>query len=193
VTRDDTLIVWRRYRSRLGIDGSVAVELGIIAPILVILAVGIVDLGNYFNFSQALAAATRIGAEYARDSSVCQASTTGIDVLGGTVHTCCTTGTACPPGTSGTPGITRAMKQSMNYGPTDLTFTAVAACPSGAPSGVMLTCDCGPGVAGTCGTVCGAGGNNRVFIKVTASQAFSPTILPGMPTTICGLTELRIQ
>jgi hypothetical protein len=48
-----------------GVDGSVAVELGLSAPMLVILAVGIVDLGNWFNFNQALEAATRIGAEYA--------------------------------------------------------------------------------------------------------------------------------
>ena len=178
------------------VAGAVAVELGLLAPLLVVLAIGIVDFGNLLNFSQALAAATRVGAEYARGSSVCRASETGIDVLAGTVHTCCTTGTATPPATcpAGTPGITGAMTQSMNYGPTDLTFTAVAACPSGTPSGVMLTCDCGPGVSGTCGTVCGTGGTNRVFIKITASQAFTPMISwPGMPTAICGVTELRIQ
>src|SRR6266481_8085350 len=66
---------WRAPRHRrflCGIDGSVAVELGLTAPILVILTVRPVDLGNLFNFSQALQAATRIGAEYAMGGPSCQ-------------------------------------------------------------------------------------------------------------------------
>jgi Flp pilus assembly protein TadG len=47
-------------------NGSVAAEFALVAPVLVLLAVGVVDFGTLAAKSAGLAATTRIGAEYAR-------------------------------------------------------------------------------------------------------------------------------
>jgi Flp pilus assembly protein TadG len=157
----------------LDVAGAVAVELGILAPLLVILAVGIVDLGNLLNNDQALAAAARIGAQYARNSTTCQ---TGIQVLNTPQVS-----TACGN------GIQSAMTNSMNYSAGALTF----------PASFPLTCQCDDATAIACTSSCAAAARpapNRVFITVSASQSFTPMIAwPGMPSAINGGTEIRLQ
>ena len=112
----------------LGDDGGVAVELGLLASFfLVPLLLGIIQYGLYFNATQSLAAATRVGAEYARDSTTCQDSRTGISILSNSVGQFCQT------------GIQYAIQASMNFSP---------ALP--APT-VALTCQCDDGTAITCG------------------------------------------
>jgi len=156
------------------VAGAVAVELGVVAPLLVVLAVGIVDFGNLLNNDQALAAAARIGAQYARNSSFCKS---GIQVLSSPpVNAACTT------------GIQNAMRQSMNYSAGQLTF----------PASIPLTCECDDGTSITCGNnACATAGRpapDRVFITVSASQSFTPMIAwPGMPSAINGGTEIRLQ
>ena len=58
-----------------GCRGSVAAEFAVVAPIVLLIIVGVADLGSLTKQSAALAGATRIGAEYARYRS---ADTTGI-------------------------------------------------------------------------------------------------------------------
>lgn len=165
----------QRYRRDvLGDDGSVAVELGVLGSLfLVPLLLGIVQYGLYFDATQALAAATRVGAEYARDGSSCQS---GIQVLNSPpVSSACTT------------AIQSAIKNSMNYPSGALTF----------PGSFPLTCQCDDATAITCGNSCAAAGRpapNRVFITVSASQTFTPFVtLWTVPTTINGVTDIRIQ
>jgi hypothetical protein len=163
---------WRN-RGLLGIEGSVAVELGLIGGlVLVPLLLGIIDFGRLLNNSQALAAATRIGAEYARGSSTCQA---GIQILNTPpVNTACTT------------GIQNATQNSINFSPA-LTF----------PASFPLTCECDDKSSITCGNSCAAAGRpapNRVFITVRASQSFTPMVSwPGIPTTLNAGAEIRLQ
>jgi hypothetical protein len=59
---------YNRTRPRRFIDcsGSVAAEFAIAAPAVIVIAVGIVDFGTLATESTELAAAARIGAEYAR-------------------------------------------------------------------------------------------------------------------------------
>jgi Flp pilus assembly protein TadG len=185
VTRRQVVISrWRSRRSgrdRLGIDGSVAVELGITAPILVILTVSMVDLGNLFNFSQALEAATRIGAEYARGGANCQPT-------GGWG------GASAVPGAC-TTAVQSAVTSSMAFVPALNAPTVSLACEctsTAVPSTYQAT---------TCGTSCftspppgGYTGPNRVFVTVGATQSFTPMISwPGMPTTLAALTKIRVQ
>jgi len=163
---------WRRPFF-LDVAGAVAVEVGVLAPLLVILAIGIVDFGNLLNNDQALAAAARIGAEYARNSPICQA---GIQVLNTPpVNAACTT------------GIQNAMTNSMNYGVGALTF----------PASFPLTCECDDATSIACTSSCAAAARpapNRLFITVSASQSFTPMIAwPGMPSAINGGTEIRLQ
>ena len=164
-----------RRRDFLGDDGSVAVELGLLASFfLVPLLLGIIQYGLYFNATQSLAAATRIGAEYARDGAQCQS---GIQVL-----------LSPPVSTNCNNAIQAAVNQSMSYPSGALTF----------PASFPLTCECDDGTAITCGNnSCAAAGRpapNRVFITVSASQTFTPFVaLWTIPTTINGTTDIRIQ
>jgi TadE-like protein len=160
-------------RRFLGTAGAAAVEFALVTPFLFLLIFGGVDFGNFFNSSQAIAAATRAGAEYARGSSTCKA---GIQVLNTPqISTNCTT------------GIKNAMQNSFSFNPA-LTF----------PTSPALACYCdGDNGTITCGdfSCATAGrGNNEVFVSVSASQAITPLIpLPGFPATLNGLTELRLQ
>jgi len=159
----------------LGDGGGVAVELGLLASFfLVPLLLGIIQYGLYFNATQSLAAATRVGAEYARDGATCQS---GIQILlSPPVSAACNT------------GIQTAINNSMNYPSGALTF----------PASFPLTCQCDDGTAITCGNnSCATAGRpppNRVFITVSASQTFTPFVaLWTIPTTINGTTDIRIQ
>jgi Flp pilus assembly protein TadG len=171
----------RRGRKSVGIDGSVAVELGLTAPILVILTVGIVDLGNWFNFNQALNAATRIGAEYARGGVSCQ-PTGG---WGGA--------TAVPANC--TTDVQRAVTRSMAFVPAlnAPTVSLDVYCRSpGTPDTYVQTmpgnsCYTNPPAAGSTGP-------NRVFVTVGATQPFSPMISwPFMPKRLAAVAQVRVQ
>jgi len=163
----------------LGDDGGVAVELGLLASFfLVPVLLGIIQYGLYFNATQSLAAATRVGAEYARDGAQCQS---GIQVL-----------LSPPVSANCNNSIQAAVNQSMSYPSGALTF----------PASFPLTCQCDDATATnpspiTCGNSCATAGRpppNRVFITVNASQTFTPFVtLWTVPMTINGKTDIRIQ
>jgi Flp pilus assembly protein TadG len=180
-------ITWRPGRGSLGTAGAVAAELAIATPFLSLLILGVVDFGGYMNGSQAIAAATRVGAEYARDSAVCQSSTTGVDMVNDVVNATCI-GAGNPAS-----GIEGAMQNAMNFSPA-LTF----------PTAPFLTCQCddgtkaNPNTTSGCGNYSCAANNrpapNRVFITVGASQTIDPILgWAGFPTTVPGLTQIRLQ
>jgi Flp pilus assembly protein TadG len=176
--RRPSIVASQRARGRcpkfLGDDGSVAVELGLLASFfLVPLLLGIIQYGLYFNATQSLAAATRVGAAYARDGATCQA---GIQILlNPPVNATCTN------------DIQRAMKLSMGYSAGALTF----------PASFPVTCQCDDATAIACGNSCAAASRpapNRVFVTISASQTFTPFVaLWTVPTTINGATDIRIQ
>lgn len=162
-----------RRACHLDSAGSAAIELALVLPFLVLLIIGALDFAWLFNNSQALSAATRAGAEYARNSTTCQS---GINVLNSPqiTGTCIT-------------GIQNTMQNSYNFNPA-LTY----------PNGVSLACYCdGDGGTITCGNAsCATAGrgNNELFVKVTANRAITPPApLPGFPTSLNGVTELRLQ
>jgi Flp pilus assembly protein TadG len=147
----------QRSREVLGEDGSVAVELGLIATlVLVPLLIVILDFGMLFNDMQVIAVTTRIGAEYARQRP------------------------------TDTAGIKNAMQNSMVFSPA-LTF----------PASFTQTCQCDDGTSITCGSSCATAGRpapNRVYLTISASQTYTPFVsFPGIPTTLNGVTDVRIQ
>jgi Flp pilus assembly protein TadG len=156
--------IGRRF---LGSDGAVLVEFALAAPILATLVLGIADLGLLAAKTAALEGVTRVGAEYARNNSTCQADLTG---------------------TSCTSGIEGAMTSSGNFSPA-LTF------PSGTTP-FTVSCQCDDGSSITCGTTCTGAGKtpNRVLITVTASQSYTAILpWPGLPSSVTASTEMRVE
>ena len=178
-------ILRRPGRGFLDTAGAVAAELAMATPFLVLLILGVIDYGAYMNSSQQVAAATRVGAEFARDSTICQNTTTGIDTVNVVIKATCLS--------AATNSIEAAMQNSMNFGAA-LTFPNMSTC-STSPS-PCLTCKCEDGSAIACGnTACPvATAPKRVFVTVSASLAITPLVSwPGFPTAVPGLTEVRLQ
>jgi hypothetical protein len=169
----------------LGTSGAVAVELAMVTPVMVTLVLGGVDFGNLFVSGQSIAAATRVGAEFARNSPTCQNSATGIQILPNPLI-----GGACIA------GIQTAMQSSRNFSPA-LTF----------PDGVRLECYCDSDnqrcsnaawmpANFSCADPAVNRGQNQIFIRVTARQNPIPAPLfpwPGFPVQLNGATTLQIQ
>jgi len=136
--------------------GSVAAEFALVAPIVILIAVGIADFGMLAARSAALAATTRIGAEFAR------------------LH---------PLDTN---GIQNSMQGAMSFAPA-LTF----------PVSFPRTCECDDTTPIACTQSCATVGRarpNRVFIRISASQAFTPLVpWPGVPAILTATTEVRLQ
>ena len=85
-----------------------------------------------------------------------------------------------------TAGIQNLMQSSMTFTPA-LTF----------PASFPQSCECDDRTSIACSESCATFGRpspNRVFIKITASQAFTPLVpWPGIPGTLTAMTELRLQ
>ena len=85
-----------------------------------------------------------------------------------------------------TAGIQNLMQSSMTFTPA-LTF----------PASFPQSCECDDRTSIACSESCATFGRpspNRVFIRITASQAFTPLVpWPGIPGTLTAMTELRLQ
>jgi hypothetical protein len=145
-----------RCPGRVGCNGGVAVEFALVAPAIVLIAAGIADFGMLAARSAGLAAATRIGAEYARVYPL------------------------------DTGGIQRSMQRAISSAPA-LTF----------PASFPWRCECDVATPISCSESCataGRPGPNRVFITISADQAFTPFVpWPGIPATLTAATEMRRQ
>jgi Flp pilus assembly protein TadG len=159
-------------------DGSVAVELAFVVPVIALIVAGIADFGTLATRTDALAAATRIGGEYAKQGPACQS---GIQVL-----------SSPPMDTACRDAIQTAMTGSMTFSP--------ALDP--APSTFPIYCECNDSptpLSISCSSSCATQspprpGPKRVFVTVSASQSFTPMIpWPGAPTTLNSSTDIRIQ
>jgi TadE-like protein len=85
-----------------------------------------------------------------------------------------------------TNGIQNAMQSAMSFAPA-LSF----------PASFARSCECDDGTAIACSESCATVGRvspNRVFVRVTASQAFTPLVpWPGMPATLTATMAVRLQ
>ena len=83
-------------------------------------------------------------------------------------------------------GIRNAMQRAMRFAPA-LTF----------PASFARSCECNDRTPIACRESCataGRPGPNRVFMRITGSQSFTPLVpWPGMPAMIPGTTEVRLQ
>jgi Flp pilus assembly protein TadG len=154
----------RSGRDFLGTAGTAAVEFAFATPILVILVMGIADLGLLAARTAALEGATRVGAEYARNNSTCQS-----DIQSSSCVT----------------GIKNAMQNSANFSPA-ITFPSDPSPSCECADGSSITC--GTTCVGAGKTP------NRVLVTVTASQTFTPVLSWGIiPTSLTASTEMRVQ
>jgi Flp pilus assembly protein TadG len=85
-----------------------------------------------------------------------------------------------------TVGIQNSMQSSMSFTPT-LTF----------PESFPQSCECDNKTSIACSESCATTarpGPNRVFVTITASQAFTPLVpWPGTPSTLTATTTIRLQ
>jgi hypothetical protein len=85
-----------------------------------------------------------------------------------------------------TSDIQNSMRSAMSFAPA-LTF----------PATFPWSCECDDGAPIVCAASCatlGRPGPNRVFMRISASQAFSPLVpWPGIPAVLTAATELRLQ
>jgi Flp pilus assembly protein TadG len=85
-----------------------------------------------------------------------------------------------------TSGIQNTMQSTMSFTPA-LSF----------PASFPFSCECDDGTAIACDQSCrtaGRRGPNRVFITISASQAFTPLVpWPGIPETLNAAMEVRLQ
>jgi Flp pilus assembly protein TadG len=85
-----------------------------------------------------------------------------------------------------TPGIQTSMQNSTSFMPA-LSF----------PAAFPYSCECDDRTSIACTASCatvGRPGPNRVFITISASQAFTPLVpWPGIPSRLTAATEIRLQ
>ena len=85
-----------------------------------------------------------------------------------------------------TGGIEKSMQSAMGFVPA-LTF----------PAGFVRSCRCDDGTPIACAESCatvGRPGPNRVSIRISASQGFTPLVpWPEIPSSLTAATELRVQ
>ena len=85
-----------------------------------------------------------------------------------------------------TSGIQHSMQSAMSFGPA-LTF----------PASFPRSCECNDETPITCSESCatvGRPGPNRIFIRITANQPFTPLVpWPGIPAVLTAATEVRLQ
>jgi Flp pilus assembly protein TadG len=147
---------WSSIRASIDCDGSAAAEFALVAPIIILIAVGVADIGMITAKSAALTATTRVGSEYARLNP------------------------------ADTPDIQKAMQDSTAFMPA-LSY----------PPSFPESCECDDRTPIACTQSCAAAGRpgpNRVFITITATQAFIPLVpWPGLPATLTSVTKVRLQ
>ncbi len=85
-----------------------------------------------------------------------------------------------------TGGIQHAMQSAMSFGPA-LSF----------PASFPRSCECNDETPITCSESCatvGRPGPNRIFIRITANQPFTPLVpWPGIPEMLTAAAEVRLQ
>jgi Flp pilus assembly protein TadG len=176
-------------RRLLDASGAAAVELGLATPVLLVFLFGTYDFGRLVYSTQSIAAATRVGAQYARNTQTCQ---DGIQPLNTPqIDTACKNGTL--GATQNAAPFTQALVDGSNF---TMTLTCYCAAPDGSGRLAFTLTPTTP--AGTCGNYSCASnglGQNAMFVTVTASQPRPEPLFSwvGLPATLTARTELRLQ
>jgi len=137
-------VVARLKHLRNSENGGAMVELAVILPVLILIAIGVMDYGRVYFTSVAVANAARAGAEWA------------------TLE----------------PGRVNRSTETQNFAKQD-----------GQEAGTITVtsssfCECS-GAAVLCSSSCGAYGQPRVFVQVTASKNVTMLLrYPGLPSTV---------
>jgi Flp pilus assembly protein TadG len=146
--------------------GQALIELAFVLPLLLVLALGVIEVGRYAYIAILVGNAARAGADYGAQSNAQSVDTTGIqnaayyDFAGGT----------------------SSSNSSNGLSQSTITVTSVVAC--GCDSGGSITsagCTTATNAnAGSCTT-----GNWVVYVSVTASGTFNALFgYPGIPSSI---------
>lgn len=152
-------------------SGVAAVEFALIAPTLILVLVGLIDLGGMIYTRFQLDAALNAGANYAMVNAASVNSTSGAGLastLAGLVSSGQTTN-----GNNSSITVNSGPTASSSGGTVTTGGTASAAdscyCPTGAASSSVTW-----GTAQTCGATCTGGGYAGKFVLLSASVNYSP-------------------
>jgi Flp pilus assembly protein TadG len=156
-----------KLRKTLLQSGQALIELAFVVPLLLVLALGVIEVGRYAYIAILVANAARAGADYGAQSNGQSIDTTGIqnaafyDFAGAT------------SGSTHTNGLTAST----------LTVTSVVSCGCNT-GGAITSASCDSTTNPTAGTCTGTA-NWVVFVSVTASGTFNSLFsYPGIPASI---------
>jgi Flp pilus assembly protein TadG len=166
----------RSAGSKAGVSGSQSgqalVELAIILPMLLILALGVIEIGRYAYIAILVGNAARAGAAYGAQSNQQSNDPTGIqnaalyDFAGSTSST-----SPAVPATNG-----------LMYSTLTVTSTTSCGCDS---AGTVITSPCNVAAGNADPGTCPVGTRWIVFVSVTANGIFSSIFnYPGIPSPI---------
>ena len=127
------------------------VELALLTPLLLILIIGVVEMGRYASLGILVGNAARAGAQYGAQNFAHAADITNIQCA--VQNESLTTAPACP-----------------SSNPTGLTATSSAVC--GCDNGGTITPN--PETNAACATICSGSNHKVVSVQVTASGTFNP-------------------
>ncbi|GAC1521569.1 MAG: hypothetical protein NVS2B3_17740 [Vulcanimicrobiaceae bacterium] len=144
-------------------DGSSIVELALIAPLLLLLAVGTIEIGTYAYDSIEVANAARAAVQYGAQGSTSSVPATYLD----------------------TPGIIAAAKADAKQ----VTLTK----PTAGDVTTYFTCDGAPGTQYAVTPTCAAGDRVDTYLRVVAAGNFTPFLTyPGLPSPLT-ITRAAVQ
>jgi Flp pilus assembly protein TadG len=150
-------------------SGQALVELALVVPVLLVLALGVIEIGRYAYIAILIGNAARAGAAYGSQSNQQSNDTTGIqsaaqyDFAGST---------------SGTPAPTNGLAY------TTLTVTSTTSCGCDS-AGSITTYGCNKAAGNANAGICPAGSRWVVFVSVTASGTFNSLFnYPGIPSSL---------
>jgi Flp pilus assembly protein TadG len=150
-------------------SGQALVEMALVIPLLLLLALGVIEIGRYAYIAILIGNAARAGADYGAQSNQQSNDSTGIQNAAQYDFAGSTTGT--PPPTNGQAVATLTVTSSTSCG-----------CDS---AGAITTYGCNVAAGNANPGVCPAGSHWVVFVSVTASGTFNSLFnYPGIPSSL---------
>lgn len=162
----------RRFRaSHLDRRGAAAIEFVIIAPVLLAMFAGVVDIGNLLITRFRLNAAVAAGVNYSMVHSE--------DVGTESASTLSTSLARLVANSSQTSGVTATV--TINNGPSATAIGGGTATVSTTPGTSNAQCYCPTtasdwAITGSCGNTCTGGGTAGRFVRITARKSFTPLL-----------------
>jgi Flp pilus assembly protein TadG len=155
----------RRLRNLRSDAGTSVLELALLTPVMLVLLLGIIDVGRYAQLSILVTDAARAGGQYGAQSLVTAADSTGIE--------------------------NAAVEDAPNVLTTSKVCVATWVCYSSSPTTQPPTsCPTTPP-----SPTCPASALQNVYVQVTTQAAFAPLFhYPGLPTylPVTGVFQMRV-